>query len=284
MPVAHSHIALLCNPTPYNAKALKVTANVMGILDRKRVTYTAFTDSWPLDLEEFTSVWIVGGDGTLNYFVNHYKNVHLPLALFPGGTGNDFHWMLYSTCTIEQQVERVLIGDVQQIDAGVCNGYVFCNGLGIGFDGAIVYDLLGKQKWQGKLSYFASIVRNLAGYRETNCKVYSKEKELSTSCFMISVANGKRYGGGFYVAPKAALNDGKLDVSTITKVSLLQRLRYLPIMEKGKHLHLPFVHYHQNNSVVIECQKNMHAHLDGEYLSAKRFEVTVLPSHFAFLV
>ena len=41
----------------------------------------------------FTEVWIIGGDGTINWFINQYSEIQLPLALFGGGAGNDFHWM-----------------------------------------------------------------------------------------------------------------------------------------------------------------------------------------------
>lgn len=284
MPASSSHIAVLCNPTPYNAKALKVTASIIALLEQRRVAYTAFTDTWPAILQGFSSAWIVGGDGTMNYFINRYKDVQLPLALFPGGTGNDFHWMLYSRCTIAQQVEQALKGQGRKVDAGMCNGYLFTNGLGIGFDGAIVYDLLGKKKWSGKLSYFAAILKNIAGYRERVCTISGEKLQLNQPCFMISVGNGKRYGGGFYVAPKAEPDDGLLDVSVIGQVSVLQRLRYLPVMEKGRHLHLPFVRYSQAGSVLIECAQRVHAHLDGEYVNDNRFEVKILPAHFTFLV
>jgi diacylglycerol kinase (ATP) len=278
------HIALLCNPTPLNTKALKLTAELITLLQQKGIAFTSFTTSWPQQLNDFSEVWIVGGDGTMNYFVNHYKDTSLPLALFAGGTGNDFHWMLYGNCKIEEQVERVLKGRIQHIDAGMCNGYYFLNGLGIGFDGSIVYDLMGKRKWPGKLSYILSILKNIMSYKEQTCSIRMGGKHFHHPCFMISVANGKRYGGGFFVAPKADAKDGVLDVSMITKVSLWQRLHYLPVMEKGKHLHLPFVQYQQTNHVVIEAAQNLPAQLDGEYLNANRFEVKILPAHFSFLV
>lgn len=278
------HIALLCNPTALNAKALKVTSVIKAILERKALHFSTFIQSWPAQLDGFSKAWIIGGDGTMNYFINHYKNNSLPLALFAGGTGNDLHWMLYGNCKPEEQVERVLKGQIEKIDAGLCNGYYFLNGLGIGFDGSIVFDLMGRSKWPGKLSYFLSILKNIAGYKEKLCQIKSAQDSTQQSCFMISVANGRRYGGGFFVAPKADVRDGQLDLSVITKVSLFQRLRYLPVMERGKHLHLPFVQYQQTDGVVIESTELLHAHLDGEYLNDSRFEVKILPAHFSFLV
>jgi YegS/Rv2252/BmrU family lipid kinase len=259
-------------------------AEVTAVLDARKINYTAFTAAWPNDLHDHSEVWIIGGDGTMNYFINHYKSCQLPLVLFAGGTGNDFHWVLYGACTVEEQVNRALKGNIKKVDAGICNGYLFANGLGIGFDGAIVFDLLGKKKWSGKLSYFLSILKNIALYKEKHFQIVLQDKNISEKCFMISVANGRRYGGGFYVTPNAQLSDGLLDLSIISRVSLFQRLRYLPVMEKGNHLQLPFVTYCNTGKVVIECEERVHAHIDGEYLYDRRFEISVLPAYFSFRV
>jgi diacylglycerol kinase (ATP) len=36
-------------------------------------------------LPAITEAWIVGGDGTLNYFINLYKEIAVPLVIFKGG-------------------------------------------------------------------------------------------------------------------------------------------------------------------------------------------------------
>lgn len=258
-------IAIVCNPTDENQKALKVADTLALILNAKGIAYSIFTTYWPKVLDEFTDVWISGGDGTLNYFINEHPDVTLPLALFEGGSGNDFHWMLYGDTTVEEQVEKVLKGQMQAIDAGICNGRLFLNGVGIGFDGAIVKDLLGKKKVAGKASYLLSILKNIFAYKEQYCEITLQERFVAQDCFMISVANGRRYGGSFHVAPKAMLRDGLLDISVIGKIAPINRMRYLPVMEKGEHLELPFVQYYQSGRVVIESGKELPAHIDGEY-------------------
>lgn len=253
-------------------------------LKAKGVDHTLFTAYWPEVLDEFTAVWIVGGDGTLNYFINKYPDTLLPLSVFAGGSGNDFHWMLYGETTVEEQIERVLHGKPQLIDAGVCNGQLFLNGVGIGFDGAIVKDLLGKKMLAGKASYLLSILKNIFAYREEYCELRMQERFVAQDCFMISVANGRRYGGGFQVAPRAVMQDGLLDISVIGKIPPVSRMRYLPVMEKGEHLELPFVQYYQSGRVLIEAKKELPAHIDGEYVKTRRYEIEVLPSKFAFCV
>lgn len=278
------NIALVCNPTIENDKALKAADAVVRILKGKDIKFSVFTQYWPTNWEGFTDAWIFGGDGTLNIFINQNPDIKIPLSIFRGGSGNDFHWMLYGEDTLEQQTERILMGKTKPVDAGVCNGQLFLNGVGIGFDGAIVKDLLGKKKLAGKASYMLSILKNLVAFREKKFLFEVNGRSIEKECFIISVANGQRYGGGFLVAPKASLYDSLLDLNIVGRVAPLKRMRLLPLLEKGHHIDEPFVDYLQSASVVITTPTEAPAHLDGEFVSTTRFEIACLPQKFLFSV
>src|SRR6478752_6742987 len=102
------NIAILVNPTSGKGKAVKIAKWLSEQLTVKTISHTLFDNDWPIAFLDFTEIWIVGGDGTMNYFLNHYKNNQLPLALFKGGTGNDFAWKLYGDISLEEQFELVL--------------------------------------------------------------------------------------------------------------------------------------------------------------------------------
>jgi diacylglycerol kinase family enzyme len=112
-------IALICNPTPEGGKALRVADMIQVLLSVKKIEHTLFAMAWPDDWDCFTHIWIVGGDGTLHYFINQYPTTELPLSIFRAGSGNDFHWMMYGDMTLEQQVEKVLNDKVLWVDAGI---------------------------------------------------------------------------------------------------------------------------------------------------------------------
>lgn len=280
---SEKHIALVCNPTRENEKSLRITNSIEILLSGMDVAHKTFTSSWPESFDDFTEAWIIGGDGTINWFINQYSSIQLPLALFGGGSGNDFQWMLYDDKTVEQQVEQVLQGTPQLVDAGLCNEKLFINGVGIGFDGAIVHDLLGKKKLAGKASYLLSILKHIVGYHEKPCSLQMPGETIEQDCFMISVANGKRYGGGFHVAPNAILTDGLLDINIVGKISPIRRMKYLPVIEKGQHLSLDFITYRQTNKIIIQSSTGLHAHADGEYFQSDYFEIEVLPKRFSFI-
>lgn len=275
------NIALLVNPL--HKKALAVGNEIASILRGKNIEHTPLTTQWPTNWMDMTEVWIIGGDGTLNYFINHYPQFHLPIAIFKGGTGNDFHWLLYGNVSVQEQVELVLHTLPKKVDAGYCNNRLFLNGIGIGFDGKVVQDLLGKQKRNSKLSYYAAVLRNIFFFKEFLCTVSSNGFNWGKKCLLITVANGRRYGGGFHVNPGGLVNDGLLDVYIIGQVPPLLRFRYLPLIEKGSHTNLPFVTYHKTGGVHIKAAGLVPAHADGEYFDASEFVFECLPAKFLFL-
>ncbi len=278
------NIALICNPTRQGSKSWGIGKKISSILTQTDTEHTLYISGWPNRWQAFSEVWIIGGDGTLNYFINQNPDLDIPISIFAGGTGNDFHWMLYGKISIEQQVKKLLKHNIQKIDAGNCNGKLFLNGVGIGFDGAVVKDLLGKKKLVGKIVYYATILKNILGYRENQFSIAFENTVIEKKCFLISIANGIRYGGGFKVAPKALLNDGVLDLNMVYAISPLKRIRYLPVIETGKHLDLPFIDYRQIKKVQITTPISVDAHIDGEYFSASSFEINCLPQKFSFLV
>ncbi len=278
------HIALICNPTPEADKAFRLTDQIAVSLTKRQVKHSIFTVYWPQIWSDITDVWIIGGDGTLNYFINQYPEIKLPLSIFKGGTGNDFHWMLYGDIGMEKQIQMLLHSTTQLTDAGLCNGQLFLNGVGIGFDGAIVKDLLGKKKLAGKASYYISILKNIVLYTEKKYTILIDSEEIIQDCFMISVANAKRYGGAFQVAPKASVLDQLLDVNIVGRIAPLKRITLLPVIEKGEHLDLSIIRYFQTEKIFIHTTSNVPAHLDGEFLNSDEFEISCLPKKFIFSV
>ena len=283
MPGEKKHIAIVCNPLAGNGKALSTADKISRLIKNKEISFSLFTAQWPEVWNDITEVWIVGGDGTLNYFINQYPYIKIPLSIFKGGTGNDFQELLYGAISIEEQLEKILNGSAHFVDAGICNKKLFLNGVGIGFDGAIVEDLITKKKTNGKSTYLISILKNILGYKEKKCSITFDGRTISRDCFMINIANGKAYGGGFKVAPNANIEDGLLDLNIVGEIASFKRFYYIPVIEKGKHLDLSFIQYHHTKKVDIKCAGILPAHMDGEYFTSDRFIIECLPKRFSFL-
>jgi YegS/Rv2252/BmrU family lipid kinase len=276
------NIAIVCNSIAGVGRAIDLTKKIADELEKARISFSVFMENWPGHFNSFTDVWIVGGDGTLNYFINRYPGIKLPLAIFNGGTGNDVHSLLYKNKSFEEQIQTALTASPKPVDAGKCNNKYFINGVGIGFEGAIAKSLTGKKKRPGKASFMGAIFRKIFFYSSKKYSVIAKELNAENQNLLISVMNGHRAGGGFHIAPSSEINDGMLDVVMVDKLHPFQRLRWLPVIEKGKHLGLSFINHFKTRKIIITCKDPIQSHLDGEYYEAKRLEIEILPGKYVF--
>lgn len=277
------NIAIVCNPLAGAGRSVSLADALAEKLKEKKIENTTFKDAWPQHFDCFTDVFISGGDGTLNFFINKYPGIKLPLVIFKGGTGNDFHWLLYGNKTMEEQLETILQSDPKPVDIGKCNTKYFINGIGIGFEGEVAKALTGKKKHPGKTSFLLTILKKIFTYQSKNYSIGSAEQTLSGKKLLVDISNGRRAGGGFHIAPQAEADDGLFDIVIVDALNSLQRLRYLPVIEKGKHLHLPFIHYFRLTNINLESDRLIQYHLDGEYYEAQKLEIQIQPAALNFL-
>ena len=283
MQATTKNIAIVCNALAGVGKAIILAEKITSELTKSQIIYTFFQENWPADFNGFTDVWIVGGDGTLNYFVNHYPEIKLPLVIFNGGTGNDFHWLLYGMMGFEEQLQLALLAEPKPIDLGRCNNNFFINGVGVGFEGEVAKSLTGKKKKAGKASFMAMILRKIFSYRSTSYRITVDDKQLAAKKYLIiDVSNGCRAGGGFHIAPDAKADDGLFDVVLIDALNSFRRLRWLPVIEKGKHIGLSFILHSRAKKIVIESNSAIQSHLDGEYYLSDKLEIKILPGKLLF--
>lgn len=283
MSVSEKNIAIICNELAGVGRAIFLAERISLQLSGREILHSLFSEDWPGDFNGFTDVWIVGGDGTLNYFVNHYPEIKLPLVIFNGGTGNDFHWLLYGKMSFGEQLQLALSAEPKPIDLGRCNEKYFINGVGIGFEGEVAKSLTGKKKKAGKASFMAIILRKIFSYRSQAYSIKADGLLLDAKKYLIiDACNGCRAGGGFHIAPNARADDGFFDLILIDALSSLKRLRWLPVIEKGKHINLPFIKHLQVRKVVVESSSIIQCHLDGEYYEAGKLEIEILPGKLLF--
>lgn len=154
--------------------------------------------------------------------------------------------------SVEEQLQVVLNASPKPIDVGKCNEKYFVNGAGIGFEGSVVQSLVGKKKRAGKTSFYITVLKKIFFYRSQYYTITDDDIIYEGNKLIVSITNGRRAGGGFLISPEARADDGLLDVVLIDHLHPLKRLQYLPIIEKGKHLKLPFVTHFTTTHLKIE--------------------------------
>ena len=132
---------------------------------------------------DYTDLVVIGGDGTVNEAVNGMGPYQPALSILSSGTGNDCIKNIHIGKKLDEQLDTVLNGRDLEIDLGLCNGRKFLNGVGVGFDGQIVRDMLHRKIWlTGHAAYYYHVLRILASYKERlfdfSLDGVRKEKEL----------------------------------------------------------------------------------------------------------
>ena len=88
-PTAEKNIAILCNPLAGVGRSVVLANTISKKLTAKKYNHQLFTEQWPENFTGFTDIWISGGDGTLNYFINKYQfNTNPVYELDPLIAGN----------------------------------------------------------------------------------------------------------------------------------------------------------------------------------------------------
>ncbi len=273
---------MVCNPLAGSGCALEVVARLEGLLHQYSIPKTVFIHDWPDSFSGFSDIYLVGGDGTLNFFINKYPDINVPLVIFKGGTGNDFHWLLYGEIDTVTQFKKVLDLPARPVDCGRCNNRLFINGVGAGFEGAVAQALSSGKKLPGKTSYLITILRKIFSYRSRHFTIMTGDKVITGKKLLVDISNGRRAGGGFHVAPEALANDGWLDLVMSASLTSIRRLIYLPVIEKGKHLGLSFITHLPVKAVRIQSLDIIQYHLDGEYAEAAELDIQIREQAFLF--
>ncbi|MEI6189621.1 MAG: diacylglycerol kinase family protein [Chitinophagia bacterium] len=279
-----TNVAILANSIAGKGKSKQHALWLQEQLLHKGIQSTMYIQDWPIQqlLESFSDVWVIGGDGTINYFINKYPNCKIPISLFSGGTGNDFAWKLYGNISLEKQFKLLLTATPKYIDAGKINETLYINCLGIGFDGEILQSMKSIRFIGGHYGYLLAVLYKIFGFKEQTIKIQSGEEIWNEKFLLAFIVNSSRAGGGFFIAPPAEINDGLLDMVLSKKIAVLKRLFYLPIIKKGKHLQLPFIIHRLGSKFTITCEKELPIQVDGELLFSSHMEVQVLPNQFLF--
>jgi diacylglycerol kinase (ATP) len=228
----------------------------------------------------------VGGDGTVTEAASGILATgrKVPFGIVPAGSGNDY---AYVTLRLPhdplQALEIALAGPVQAMDAGQVNERYFANSLSVGIDAnmaAAAERLKRVPLLRGQALYWASALQELLLHydRCPRLRVTCDGEDKDHRYFaVVAVSIGPTYGGGFQINPGADPRDGYFDLCTIWKPALPRALRLLPMVEQGKHSGQPEVVHRRVRRVTLEGERPIFAQLDGEVISAQRFEAQILP-------
>lgn len=138
--------------------------------------------------------------------------------------------------------------------------------------------VLPEVKHGGRVKYIWMILETLLFFREKSAVITSNGKTDTTSCFMNTIANGRRHAATFFLTPEAIGNDGFLSVCLIRKLNLFQRLKIFTLVPKGTHIKDKNVTTYKTKELTLEFQEEVPFHVDGEVFFEKKYHAKIHPA------
>ncbi len=235
------------------------------LIDAVGLDYKGFLSG--LDPED--EVVLVGGDGTLNYFINAVRGTEIRnnIYLFGSGTGNDF------LTDIEQKPgEEVLVNPyLTNLPAVKVNGMerLFINNMGFGIDGYCceVADQIKEKEPQKEINYSGIAIKGLLfHFRPCHATVTVDGKTYEFDHVWIApTMKGRFYGGGMNMAPEQDRFSDQLTVVVYHCRSKIKALMAFPSIFKGEHVKKKdIVSIFTGKEISVKFSRPCAAQIDGE--------------------
>lgn len=267
-------------------QAAGLQSDMMMTIKPKQATYEAMLAV----SAGYDAVISAGGDGTLNEVVNGLilaagDGPTIPLGVLPIGTGNDFNDMAGLPRDLEAAVKVFAAGRTRQVDAGRVNDHFFHNNCAVAMEPMVSIENNKITRLSGNLRYVAALVKALIKLKAWQMKISWDGGGYEGPTYLLSVCNGPRTGGIFYMAPQASTSDGLFDYVFVPEISKMEVLAILPRLFKGSHIHHPKVTYSKTSQLTIHSSPGTPIHADGEVLteSASEVQYTILPGKITLL-
>ena len=266
----------------------------------------AVSTEWLIGLPEHHGdadvILIFGGDGTIHRHLAQLLRLQRPVLVVPCGSGNDFARAL-NLGRIKDSLlawRRFADGDgnVRSIDLGVITPinagrgtaptgpHYFCCIAGVGLDTEVARRANRLPRWiRGHGGYALSLLPAwlrftpaITTIEVTNDGQPGRYPTRSHRPLLLAAfANAPSYGGGMRIAPRAQLDDGKLDVCLVSQLPLLKLARLFPRVFFGKHLEVPEVEYFQAEQLHVASESPIEVYADGEYVCRTPAKIGIAP-------
>ncbi|MBD3422246.1 MAG: YegS/Rv2252/BmrU family lipid kinase [Chitinivibrionales bacterium] len=242
-----------------------VTRDYMDVVDKCKAAVGRRVDT----------VFVFGGDGTVNAALSILRNTGIALGVLPGGTANVFARFLHIPLTVDDAVSVLQQKRRMKVDIGACNGDYFGCVAGMGFDAWVIKHTPQRVRAIiGNLSFIITAFRAIAKYRFKKFRVIIDDKEFDA--FSVIVQNGPYYGGDVVFTPDASLTDGYLDCIVFKDKRVATLFHYLWAVRRKQQPDTSRAQIVKARTISIP-DTSVYYHLDGEPREKKPVTISVEP-------
>lgn len=189
--------------------------------------------------ENTYGIIVAGGDGTINRVVNVMmkNNIKVPLGVIPAGTSNDFARHIKMPYNFSDCIDKILQGNIQDVDVGLANDKYFVNICSAGlFTNASQKVDINLKNALGQLSYIFCAADQLLKFKPFDVKIETENDIIIEKVNLFLIFNGSSAGGLKRLTNGASIKDGLLDILILKACKVSEVFGLLSKLAVGKHL------------------------------------------------
>lgn len=162
----------------------------------------------------------IGGDGTINEVGRALVDTSTAMGIIPCGSGNGLARHLRIPLNPKSALEILLEDYQEEIDYGRIDGRPFFCTCGVGFD-AFVSQKFANSGKRGLISYIENTLNEGLTYQPETYGIEADNGSFKYKAFLIACANASQYGNNAYIAPRASMTDGEMNITILEPFSVL---------------------------------------------------------------
>ena len=244
----------------------------------------------------FSTLVVAGGDGSIGEVVNgaargwdEKSPFPVTIGILPLGTANDLGDNIGIPRDFSAVAKMILGGKTRQIDLGKCNERYFLNNSAAGLE-PYVTTKQEKINWiAGVPRYLVAAIQGIMDKPTWNVKMEWDGGSYEGPLSLISVGNGHRTGGVFFMTPHADPFDGKLTFVRAYRATRWSMFQVLPKAMKpgeGNMVEEEDIYEIHCTRLKFTLDKPSPAHTDGELFASwiTDFDYRIFPAAVPMLI
>jgi diacylglycerol kinase (ATP) len=240
--ISRRRVAIIFNPAAGGGGKAAIVAAVLARLDAAKLDPVLLSTRLPGDAEKFArhavrenfeTIVVAGGDGTLNEVINGLGDAASRIAVLPVGTANVLASDLDLNGDPDRFVEMVRAGLTRPFRVGTANGQRFAVMTSVGFDAQVVASVSPRLKRHlGKVAFMLVALRHLAYYRPPTYAVVIDGQRHEAG--LVVVTRSRCYAGRYTIAPQAGADQDEFHICLLAARNRRDLLRYAIALPLGR--------------------------------------------------
>lgn len=267
-----NHIVAIINPVSGIRNKDKIPRLIDTVVDLERNDVSIIMTEYAGHAREIAAqavndgasiVVAIGGDGTINEVGSALCGTDAALAIVPSGSGNGLARHLRIPMNASRALQVLNNGVVGSFDYCTVNGRPFFCTCGMGFDATVSYKF-SNEGTRGFITYIKTTLSEYIKYKPQEYLIDIDGAKLREKAFVIACCNAAQYGNNAYIAPRATMQDGLIDVTVMHPFSIVDS----PLISARLFLrqlnHDNHVSIYRGKRVIIERLHDDIIHIDGD--------------------